>query len=151
MFCENCGAPLEPGSRFCTNCGAPVNNVPAAPNRMPSALDPLSAVEEVAKRQEYDVTTLAYVKPYKESLREGTYTPGARIQDFDEPAPKSSKGWVVLLIIGLIAIVVGGGLIVSKVFLGGGSGSKPAADKPAAAATPAPALAAAPSGEASGE
>ena len=25
MFCENCGAQLEDGSKFCTECGSPVN------------------------------------------------------------------------------------------------------------------------------
>ena len=24
MFCEGCGAQLEPGARFCENCGTPV-------------------------------------------------------------------------------------------------------------------------------
>lgn len=30
VFCTNCGAPVNPGTKFCTSCGAPVVGAPAA-------------------------------------------------------------------------------------------------------------------------
>lgn len=36
-FCEKCGKPLTPGTRFCGHCGQPVAFVPTAPAPAPSA------------------------------------------------------------------------------------------------------------------
>ena len=44
MFCENCGAPLNDGTKFCPNCGAPVaGSAPATEPTSTSYAEPTYA------------------------------------------------------------------------------------------------------------
>ena len=90
-FCQQCGSPLEEGSKFCTKCGFKIPDQPAGPVRQPVQPQPAQPVQP---------------------------QPAQPVQPaFNVPAPKKKKGKALIIAIIACVLVVGivaGVLILSR-------------------------------------
>ncbi len=95
MFCTNCGAPNQEGSKFCVKCGKPLKVVPQV------KIEPVEMVQPVPQ-------------PVTQSTPEPTPEPSPQPEmstqptaEFPSPKKKSKKLWIIALVL-VILLAVGG-------------------------------------------
>lgn len=121
MFCTNCGAQIEDGSKFCSNCGTPIAapvvpepiQEPEEPVVEAAAVDVQEQFEQPAEPQEQiDQPAEAAEPQIAQADAEAAAEPQEQIVQPAEPAEpqtppakKKSKGLLIGIIAGAVALV----------------------------------------------
>ena len=113
MFCKNCGAQVEPGTKFCSSCGAPVQaeSAPAPAPEAAAAAEPAPAPTPPPTPQPQAAPAPAV------QAQEPAPAPVA------EPKPKKAKSegggkkkvWIPIVACALVAAIGGGSFLFLKI------------------------------------
>ena len=135
MYCANCGAKLDEGSKFCHNCGAPVQAAqpavqqPSAPAAVPQQPVPSSApsdeipviqaefIPEPSAPVQQPAQPVPYTAPvYQAPPQPAADNPGSisgELPSYPSPAPAKANsgkkaGRAILAVIAILAVLAGG-------------------------------------------
>lgn len=128
MFCENCGAQLEPEMKFCTSCGAPVSEQGAVragvpeqntfipQSQTPVSTEPTNGATNVLMNEYYRAASgqnevNANANMQSQALQPERYTAAYPVMAV-KPPKKKRKLIPVCIAAGSVAAVAGTGLIV---------------------------------------